>query len=282
MRRGGADRGRTEGGTAWRRWSATAALIVLVGGCASPPSMPTSDAVASPAGSPLSTSVATADPNGPIAGEEDLGSVGLGEHVDGTPAYLEGPTGSVVATVDVAEPGGRLRVSLDLSKRDDCVSFQLIRPDGVPAAPSDLDYPYVCPSAGRSGQSFDIEQSVVDAAVGRWQVIVDGADVRYLALRLRVTMDPAATPAVIGEPLLPDLIPWLPWEFGFAAPASANPGTADDRENRPGRSDGLLPPGGGARSDAMPPVLSRDPQHRRRTDVRRVPGRHRVPARVRH
>jgi hypothetical protein len=34
--------------------------------------------------------------------------------------------------------------------------------------------------------------------------------------------------------LLPNLVPWTPWEFGFVAPGSDNPGTDNDSHNLPG------------------------------------------------
>ena len=213
-----------------RRW-VVVIVAALVVGCGSAPSSPAPSAAGSASAS-VSSSPGSG-PTGPNRPSEHLGTLRIGDRVDGLAAFLAGPAGTFASTVDVDEPGGRLRVSLDLSNRDDCVSLALVRPDGAAAAPTDLDYPFVCPSSGRSGQTFDIEHAVDDAAVGRWGVTVDATDVRDLALRLRATLEMA--PMAAGDaPLLPDLIPWLPWEFGFAAPASDDPGTAHDRDNQPG------------------------------------------------
>lgn len=209
-----------------------AIVATFVVGCGS---TPLTSAPSAPTSAPGSAAPggATSSPTSSNRPNEHLGTLRIGERVDGPATFLAGPAGTFASTIDVAEPDGRLRVSLDLSNRDDCVSLALVRPDGAAAAPPDLDYPFVCPSSGRSGQTFDIEHAVADAAVGQWQVTVDAADVRALAVRIRATLEAAPT-AAHDAPLLPDLIPWLPWEFGFAAPASDNPGTAYDRDNQPG------------------------------------------------
>ena len=138
-------------------------------------------------------------------------------------------------TFHVTEGGGRLRIALDLSNRDDCVELSLVDPSGITVAPMPGDYPVVCPHEGRSGQSFGIDVSADGAAAGRWRADVAVRDPRDLAARLRVTLEPPDAEGVaLDAPRLPDLVPWLPWEFGFVAPASADPGTARDRDNGPG------------------------------------------------
>ena len=123
-------------------------------------------------------------------------------------------------------------MALDLSSRDDCVMLQLFDPQGVAVAAPAHDYPTVCPSSGRSGQVFDIELSATDPTDGRWRAVVRATDAIELSLRLRVAL--AGPPEPGTSDLYPDLVPWLPWEFGFAAPASDHPGTANDRVNRAG------------------------------------------------
>jgi hypothetical protein len=165
---------------------------------------------------------------------DDLGQLVLGGRLDGPVESLPGPGAEERAyTFEVAAGGGRLRATLDLSNRDDCLSLELVDPAGIRFAASPGDYPVVCPSAGRSGQVFDLELAVADAAPGRWTARVLAEDVQGLHLRLRTTLD-AAPGDASPESLYPDLVPWLPWEFGFAAPVSDHPGTADDRANGPG------------------------------------------------
>lgn len=156
----------------------------------------------------------------------DLGGIGLGERLEVDGAYVGNSTEQSTYYFDV-EARGRLRVSLDLSNRDDCIDFMLFGPDGSPAS-SAVDYPYVCPTDG-TGQVFNIEQSVPKAMPGRWVLIMRPLDTRDLALRARITLQPSK----VSQPRLlkPDLVPWLPWELGFAAPSSPNPGTANDRDN---------------------------------------------------
>jgi hypothetical protein len=151
---------------------------------------------------------------------------------------MAGGTGTRDYTFDVTG-GGRLRVSLDLSNRDDCVDLRVWDPQGVAVGPMPYDHPIVCPSSRQSGQAFDIELSVPEAAVGRWRAQVAALDVIKLGVRLRVSVEESfttrdGTGAAAGTSLYPDLVPWLPWEFGFAAPVSDHPGTANDRDNGPG------------------------------------------------
>jgi len=177
----------------------------------------------------LTLAVSAAGPTSAANGH--LGSIGFGGRLDGSAEFLNGLSVTREYTFDV-KGRGRLRVTLDLSNRDDCVALQLFDPSGSQVNPASYDYPYVCPASGDSGQVFDIELSVAKPAPGRWRAVVNGIDVIDLSLRLRITLDdPSKTKATH---LYPDLVPWLPWEFGFAAPASDHPGTAHDRDNQPG------------------------------------------------
>ncbi len=164
---------------------------------------------------------------------EELGSLPLGGRVDGPVEAIAG-SGPVALgyAFDVADAGGRLRATLDLSNRDDCLTLELVDPGGVPRAAPAGDYPVVCPHQDRSGQSFGIELSVADATPGRWTARVLVEDALDLSLRLRATLEDGTSPT--ADLLYPDLVPWLPAEFGFAAPGSADPGTARDRDNGPG------------------------------------------------
>jgi hypothetical protein len=207
-----------------------AALVVTRSGSEPEPPASTSAPLGA-AGGPSASGAGSAPASGfPV----ELGDLALGGRVDSPVESLPGPgLDERTYTFEVAEGGGRLRAALDLSNRDDCLSLQLIDPNGITIAEGPGDYPVVCPSGGRSGQSFAIELAVADAAPGRWTAQVLGEDVRGLHLRLRATVDPEPVGAA-GDLLSPDLVPWLPWEFGFAAPVSDHPGTAHDRENGPG------------------------------------------------
>ena len=160
----------------------------------------------------------------------DLGGIGLGERIDVDGAYLGSDAEELAYYFEVEDKRGRLRVSLDLSNRDDCLDFVLIAPDG--STPSNaVDFPYVCPPDG-TGQVFNVEQSVQKAKPGQWTLLVRPFDIQNLAFRARIALD--ADKRAAPRLLKPDLVPWLPWEFGFAAPAGPNPGTANDRDNVPG------------------------------------------------
>jgi hypothetical protein len=166
---------------------------------------------------------------------QHLGSIALGGRIDITGEYLGTGVGDPFADriylFDVARSKGRLRVSLDLSNRDDCIEFLLLDPSGSVIS-SDEDWPFVCPPEG-SGQVFDIEVSTPRAKPGTWTLLVLADDVLDAAFRGRIVFEPIRSVAR-RAPLRPDLVPWLPWEFGFAAPGSPNPGTANDRDNGPG------------------------------------------------
>ena len=187
------------------------------------------------AGQPTLTASGSVAPSVPA---KSLGPLSVGGRLDGPTEALPGPGPDERAyAFDVADPGGRLRVSVDLSNRDDCLTLELRDPAGISVAAAAGDYPVVCPHADRSGQVFDLELAVADAAPGRWMARVIGEDTRDLRMRLRTTLEaaPASAPTSDSADLLyPDLVPWLPWEFGFSAPANANPGTAHDRDNGPG------------------------------------------------
>jgi hypothetical protein len=172
-------------------------------------------------------------PTPSLAADGSLGTVSLGRRLDAPPAFVATGNRSVSYPFEVAPGTGRLRVTLDLSNRDDCVELHVFDPGGTELVAPSHDYPTVCPSAGRSGQAFDIEWSTNDPAAGRWRAAVSVVDALDLGLRVRVSFDAEPATAAGGE-LYPDLVPWLPWEFGFAAPASDTPGTAHDRHNQPG------------------------------------------------
>ena len=177
-------------------------------------------------------------------GPEHLGGIRVGDRIG---AYLGTgalPFGRVYAsreyTFDVNSAKRRLRVSVDLSNRDDCVRFVLVDPKGTVYQGSAVDYPRVCPNGAPdgtndppTGQAFDIEQTVEKAPAGRWTLNLLGFDIRDLSFRARILLE---SPRKVkrNAALSPDLVPWLPWEFGFAAPGSSNPGTANDRDNGAG------------------------------------------------
>ncbi len=159
-----------------------------------------------------------------------LGSVAPGGRLDATPIFAPGPSGHWQYTFDITGRGSVLRVGVDMSQRDTCFAYTLTDPSGVQVNPAWQDWPYVCTGVD-TGQSFDTEVSAWRPAQGRWTVTVDALNVDDLAFRLRVVLEQKAR-----EPkeLLPNLVPWTPWEFGFVAPASDHPGTANDTQNTPG------------------------------------------------
>lgn len=126
--------------------------------------------------------------------------------------------------ITVAEAGGSLRVALDSSNRGDCFGFELLDPNGERRA-----FPAVCQTLP---QSFDIEATVADAAKGTWEVKVVTVDVKDWAFRMRAALEGPRP----KEPRLlePNLVVWLPWEFGFVAPVNPNAGSAPDFQNPPG------------------------------------------------
>ena len=212
------------------------AVLVLVAlvpaSCGSPPPVTGPSSATSP--SPVATSSGAASP----LDARHLGSVGPGGRLDGDAMYIATGPDTRAYTFDITGPGGRLRVSLDLSNRDDCVDLTLWDPQETAVAAMAYDRPLVCPSSRQSGQMFDIELSVPEAAAGRWRAVVAGNDVVELSLRIRVSLTdtvlaPSGSPTTATASLYPDLVPWLPWGFGFAAPASDHPGTANDRDNGP-------------------------------------------------
>ena len=165
-----------------------------------------------------------------IPGPTYLGTIGPGGRLDSAARFVPGPQGTFQYTFDVSTGGPDMRVSLDLSNRDDCIGFELISPNGKTIYPGWIDYNYVCPWQG-TGQVFDIELTAHGPAAGRWTLNVGAFDVGNIAFRVRVAME---KPRHAPKQLLPNLVPWIPWEFGLTAPSSSNPGTADDRDNTPG------------------------------------------------
>ena len=162
----------------------------------------------------------------------DLGTLAAGGRLDGAPLVIDG-VGSADYAVAVEPTDGHVRVSLDLSNRDDCVTLSVRDPSGTEVPASGPVGPVVCPHDANRGtpQAFDIDLSG-EARPGRWTAHVEVSEGRRLASRLRIIHEPAHAPA--PATLQPDLVPWLPWEFAFAAPGSDNPGTAHDRDNQPG------------------------------------------------
>jgi hypothetical protein len=134
---------------------------------------------------------------------------------------------------EVATGGGRLRVALDSSKRGECFALELRDPAGRRFSGFfEPGFPYVCPEEIGSPQIYTLELRVPDPAAGTWELRAIGAEVTDWAYRLRAVLEPR-TGRQRGL-LRPNLVPWLPSEFGFVAPAGDNPGTAIDRQNLPG------------------------------------------------
>lgn len=137
----------------------------------------------------------------------------------------------------VTEPG-ELRVAVDASNRGDCFGFELSDPTGYSRT-----FPTSCPVLGgsatddgtglRAFHAYTIERvlELSSQDVGVWQLRVVAGDVSDWAFRVRAGLD-------VGEDepdvLTPNLRPWLPSEFGFAAPASPTSGYAMDHENPAG------------------------------------------------
>ena len=205
---------------------AVLALAAIVAGCLTgpAPSVTTAPSVGAsqPAGSPP-----------PASADATLGVIGTGNRRDAPEVFIASGSRSLAYAFEVAPRTGRLRVTIDLSNRDDCVTLRMFDPSGVEIMAPEIDYATVCPLQGRSGQAFDIEWSAADPVPGPWRAVVDVSDAVNLALRLRVSVG-TEPPTLVEGQLPPDLVPWLPWEFGFAAPASDRPGTAHDRLNQPG------------------------------------------------
>ena len=136
--------------------------------------------------------------------------------------------------LEVTEAGGMLRVALDSSRRGECFALELRDPAGM-RAPNMFypGFPFVCPQEVGPPQAFTIEIAVPNARQGTWQVRALGIEVTDWAFRMRAVLEGGSRPR---EPRLlkPNLIPWMPTEFGFVAPASPDAGTAIDRLNRPG------------------------------------------------
>lgn len=140
---------------------------------------------------------------------------------------------------DVASPG-ELRVAIDSSNRGDCFGFELSDPAGRSRV-----FPSNCPVLGGSSEddalggppawhAYTIETSleVAGSDRGTWQMRVVAGDVSDWAFRVRAALGTVTPPE--PELLEPNLRPWLPWEFGLAAPANPKPGSAMDHENPAG------------------------------------------------
>jgi hypothetical protein len=95
-----------------------------------------------------------------------------------------------------------------------------------------------------SGYGFNLEMAVPNAAEGKWQVRAMGLEVEDWAFRMRARLEGPRAPQ--PDLLVPNLVPWLPWEFGFVAPASPNAGSETDNRNPPG------PPGVSCHSEEVP------------------------------
>jgi hypothetical protein len=149
-------------------------------------------------------------------------------------------------TIRVARGGGVLRVALDSSRRGECFAIELRDPAGARAMSGFFPwFPYVCPEEIGSPQIYTLELAVPDAARGTWEVRAIGADVGNWAYRLRALLERPSRRPQRGL-LRPNVVPWLPTEFGFVAPASDSPGTAIDRHNPPG------PPGVSCHAEEAP------------------------------
>lgn len=124
----------------------------------------------------------------------------------------------------------QLQVALESSSKEDCYALELIDPAGTQRR-----FPFGCPlvmGGYPTSETFNIEAFIKNPVVGRWQAKVIPADTVDWAFRMRATLEPLHS----DEPslLAPNLTPWLPYEFGFAAPASPRYGTI--RGNAGGRS----------------------------------------------
>jgi hypothetical protein len=136
-------------------------------------------------------------------------------------------------TFGIATGGATLRVALDSSRRGECFALELRDPGGRRvSAFFDPGFPFVCPEEIGSPQMYTLEFAVPEAVAGTWELRVIGAEVTDWAYRLRAVLERPARRR--HDFLRPNLIPWLPSEFGFVAPSGANPGTEIDRRNLPG------------------------------------------------
>ncbi len=187
-----------------------------------------------------STTTPTSQPSAPLGsiapGEAvHLGRLGPGGRLDAKALVIDEPSASLAYSFNVDEGIELIRAGVDQSERDTCVGLRLIDPTGRAAPAGAADWPGYCPDDGRRNHVFNLEASARGPEVGRWRVEVVAEGVTNLDLRLRVLAEAAAGhPAPEPGLLLPNLVPWLPWEFDFVAPGSPNPGTANDLDNLPG------------------------------------------------
>jgi hypothetical protein len=136
-------------------------------------------------------------------------------------------------TFEVAQAGATLRVAIDSSRRGECFGLELRDPGGRRVSGFfEPAFPFVCPEEIGTPQIYTLELAVPEAASGTWELRAIGAEVTDWAYRLRAVLEHPGRPR--HGLLRPNLVPWLPTEFGFVAPASDNPGTAIDRQNPPG------------------------------------------------
>jgi hypothetical protein len=148
---------------------------------------------------------------------------------------------------DVATSGDTLRVALDSSRRGECFALELRDPTGARFSGFfDPGFPFVCPEEIGTPQIYTLEIAVPEAAAGTWELRAIGIEVSDWAYRLRAVLERPAAPR--RGLLRPNIVPWLPSEFGFVAPGSSNPGTAIDRRNPPG------PPGVSCHAEEAPDV----------------------------
>ena len=157
---------------------------------------------------------------------EHLGSIGPGGRLDSDAVVANG-SGVWEYTFDLVRKVNAIRVSADLSQRDTCVTVNLFTPNGAAVEPGLTDFPTIC----GIGQTFNVELSIDRPALGRWRIEVVTTDVDDLAFRLRVLSEGKAKQPKV---LLPNLVPWTPFDLGFVAPGSDHPGTANDTQNLPG------------------------------------------------
>ncbi|MDP9067155.1 MAG: hypothetical protein M3N53_02250 [Actinomycetota bacterium] len=141
---------------------------------------------------------------------------------------------------DVTETATELRVSLDSASKDDCYGFEVIDPTGTQRAfkegcPIARVGVGVTPNFGvgnvGSAELFNHEAFIKDPVVGTWQVKVVVGDVTDWAFRMRAALVQAAEEP---ELLAPNFTPWLPYQFGFAAPLNPRSGTSRENINPAG------------------------------------------------
>lgn len=144
------------------------------------------------------------------------------------PAAPLGQPGCWIYRFEVLEPGGRLRVAIDSATRGDFYVLSVRGPGGE----SDADGNAPLHPLPGTAQQYNRELSFENAATGMWEVRVTANDVEDWAFRLRAALQGPPPPE--PDVLAPNLVQFLPYEFGFVAPANPNAGSAIDRQNPPG------------------------------------------------